>query len=88
VPSRPHGMRQRVSRHHVIQLGLAVGDTSAAAHAVLNVNGFDTVDAGTLGTGGRRFQFGTRAFVAPYGMLSNERGTPAPVAAIRAALGV
>ncbi len=51
------------------------------------------MDAVTLGSGGRLFQFGTRAFVAPYGGLSDERGTPAlaavrAVAAVRAALGV
>jgi hypothetical protein len=50
--------------------------------------GYDTVDAGALGAGGRRFQFGTGAFVTPYGGLSDTRGTPAGVAAIRAALGV
>jgi hypothetical protein len=30
---------------------------------------------GTLGAGGRRFQFGTRAFVVPYGTFSDQRGT-------------
>jgi 8-hydroxy-5-deazaflavin:NADPH oxidoreductase len=67
------------------------GDDPAAKAAVtgfLDAIGYDTVDAGTLGSGGRRFQFGTRAFVAPYGMLSDQRGTPAGVAAMRAALGV
>lgn len=66
------------------------GDDPAAKAAVtgfLDAIGYDTVDAGTLGSGGRRFQFGTRAFVAPYGGLSDQRGTPAGVAAIRAALG-
>jgi len=42
----------------------------------LDAIGYDTVDAGTLGSGGRRFQFGTRAFVAPYGGLSDQRGYP------------
>jgi hypothetical protein len=46
------------------------------------------VDAGLLGTGGRRFQFGSSAFVTPYGGLSDERGTPAGIATIRAALGL
>ena len=67
------------------------GDDPAAKAAVtgfLDAIGYDTVDAGTLGSGGRRFQFGTRAFVAPYGMLSDQRGTPAGVAAVRAALGL
>jgi predicted dinucleotide-binding enzyme len=67
------------------------GDDPAAKAAVtrfLDAIGYDTVDAGALGSGGRRFQFGTRAFVAPYGTLGDERGTPVGVAAIRAALGV
>jgi hypothetical protein len=31
----------------------------------LDAIGYDTVDAGALGPGGRRFQFGTNAFVTP-----------------------
>ena len=53
------------------------GDDSAAKAAVtrfLDAIGYDTVDAGMLGSGGR-FQFGTRAFVAPYGGLSDLWGT-------------
>ena len=42
----------------------------------LDAIGYDTVDAGPLGPGGRRFRFGTSAFVTPYGGLSDERGTP------------
>jgi 8-hydroxy-5-deazaflavin:NADPH oxidoreductase len=67
------------------------GDDPAAKGAVtrfLDAIGFDAVDAGTLGSGGRRFQFGTPAFVSPYGGLSDEQGTPAGVAAIRAAIGL
>jgi len=55
------------------------GDDPAAKAAVtefLDAIGYDTVDAGTLGAGGRRFQFGTRAFVTPYGTFSDQRGTP------------
>jgi 8-hydroxy-5-deazaflavin:NADPH oxidoreductase len=66
------------------------GDDPAAKAAVtrfLDAIGYGTVDAGTLGSGGQHFQFGTRAFVAPYGGLSDERGTPAGVAAVSAALG-
>jgi 8-hydroxy-5-deazaflavin:NADPH oxidoreductase len=55
---------------------------------LLDAIGYDTVDAGPLDSGGRRFQFGTRAFVAPYGGLSDQRGTPAGVPAMRAALGL
>ncbi len=53
----------------------------------LDAIGYDTVDAGMLGSGGRRFQFGTRAFVAPYATFNDQRCTPAGAAAIRAALG-
>lgn len=66
------------------------GDDAAAKAAVtrfLDAIGYDAVDAGPLGSGGSRFQFGSRAFVTPYGGL-DERGTPADVAAIRAAVGV
>jgi hypothetical protein len=52
----------------------------------LDVIGYDTVDAGRLGSGGRRFQFGTHAFVTPYDTFSDQRGTPAGTAAILAAL--
>jgi hypothetical protein len=44
-------------------------------------------DAGTLGMGSRSFRFGSPAFVAPYRGLSDEGGTPAGVAALRAVLG-
>jgi hypothetical protein len=43
----------------------------------LDTIGYDTVDAGTLGSGGRRFQFGSRAFVTPYGTFSDQQGSPA-----------
>ena len=43
----------------------------------LDVIGYDTVDAGTLGSGGPPFQFGTRAFVTPYDTFS-DRGVPLP----------
>ena len=56
--------------------------------SLLDAIGFDAVDAGTLGSGGRRFQLGTRAFVSPYGGLNDERGTSAGTVAIRAALGL
>jgi 8-hydroxy-5-deazaflavin:NADPH oxidoreductase len=65
------------------------GDDPAAKAAVttfLDAIGYDTVDAGALGSGGRRFQFGTRAFVAPYWMLSDPRGTPAGATVVRLAL--
>jgi 8-hydroxy-5-deazaflavin:NADPH oxidoreductase len=64
------------------------GDDAAAKAAVtrlLDAIGYDTVDTGPLASGGRRFQFGTRAFVTPYGGL-RERGTRADVTAIRPAI--
>jgi predicted dinucleotide-binding enzyme len=67
------------------------GDDPAAKAAVtrfLDAIGYDTIDTGALGTGGRRFQFGSPAFVAPCGAFNHERGTPAGVAAIRTALGM
>jgi 8-hydroxy-5-deazaflavin:NADPH oxidoreductase len=66
------------------------GDDPAAKAAVtgfLDAIGYDTVDAGPLGSGGRRFQFGTRAFVAPYGTLTDQLGITTDAAALRTALG-
>ncbi|HEY4864771.1 MAG TPA: hypothetical protein VIK45_04600 [Candidatus Dormibacteraeota bacterium] len=48
--------------------------------------GYDSIDTGTLRSGGHRFEFGTRAWVAPYGSFSDPRGTPAGVTAMRVAL--
>jgi hypothetical protein len=50
--------------------------------------GYDTIDGGTLRSGGRRFEFGSRAWVAPYGSFSDPRGSAAGVTAMRAALGL
>ena len=60
----------------------------AAVTAFLDAIGYDCVDAGTLGAGGRRFEFGSPAFVEPYGGLNDEEGTPVGVAALRAVLGL
>jgi predicted dinucleotide-binding enzyme len=67
------------------------GDDPVAKEAVaafLDAVGYDSVDAGTLAIGGRRFEFGTPAFVEPYGGLNNERGVPVGVAALLAVLGM
>ncbi|MCP2322846.1 hypothetical protein HDA40_001353 [Hamadaea flava] len=48
--------------------------------------GYDAVDAGPLGEGGRRFQVGTPAYGLPYGPISDPAGTPAPIPVIEAAL--
>jgi len=49
--------------------------------------GYDAVDAGPLGKGGRRYQVGAPAYGAPYGSTSDEHGIPADAAKLRAALG-
>jgi hypothetical protein len=38
--------------------------------------GYDSVDAGTPGVGGRRFAFGSPADLEPGEGLSDQRGTP------------
>jgi predicted dinucleotide-binding enzyme len=58
----------------------------AAATAFLDAIGYDAVDAGPLGAGGRRFSVGTAAYGTPYGQFSDEKGTPAGADAIRVAL--
>jgi len=65
------------------------GDDPAAKEAVtafLDAIGYDAVDAGPLGAGGRRFQVDTPAYGRPYGPFSEPVGTPADAATIRAAL--
>ena len=56
----------------------------AAVTEFLDAIGYDTVDASTLGAGGRRFQFGTGACVTPYGTFSDQRGPPVGRTAILA----
>ena len=54
------------------------GDDPAAKAAVtgfLDVIGYDTVHAAALGSGGRRFQFGTLGFVTPHDTFSDKPGT-------------
>jgi predicted dinucleotide-binding enzyme len=65
------------------------GDDAIAKQTVtdfLASIGFDAVDTGPLGEGGRHFQVGTAAYGLPYGSMDRDEGTPADVAAIRAAL--
>jgi predicted dinucleotide-binding enzyme len=67
---------------------LIAGDDAPAkgeVTAFLDAIGYDTVDAGALDAG-RGYQPGTPAYGGPYGPLSDERGIPAGVAAVRAAL--
>jgi predicted dinucleotide-binding enzyme len=81
--ARPSGAADRSA------LPIAGDDMTAKATVTrfLDDIGYDAVDAGPLASGGRRFQFGTPAFVSPYGGLGG-KGTPADVAVIRAAIGV
>ena len=64
------------------------GDDAAAKAAVtafLDSIGYDAVDAGPVAESWRQ-EPGTPAYGAPYGPFSDETGTPAGAATIRAAL--
>src|SRR5438067_317672 len=80
--ARPSGAPDRSA------LPIAGDDAEAKATVAgfLDAIGYDTVDAGPLGAGGRAFQPDTPAYGAPYGSFSDDRGTPAGVAIVRAAL--
>lgn len=60
----------------------------AAVVAFLDRIGYDSVDAGPLGAGGRKFQPDTPPYATPYGPFSDPRGRPAGVEVIRATLAV
>jgi predicted dinucleotide-binding enzyme len=65
------------------------GDSAGAKAAVtafLDAIGYDAVDAGPLGEGGRRFQVDTPAYGRPYGIPGQDPATPAGTDAVRAAL--
>jgi predicted dinucleotide-binding enzyme len=81
--ARPAGAQDRSA------LPIAGNDASAKATVsdFLDRIGYDTVDAGALGEGGRRFQVGTSAYASIYGSFSDPKGTPAYAATVRAALG-
>lgn len=80
--ARPHGAADRTA------LPIAGDDPAAKAEvaAFLDAVGYDSVDAGPLGAGGRKFQPGTPAYATPYGSFDPARPTPADVATLRAAL--
>lgn len=83
--ARPSGAADRSA------LAVAGDDPAAkaAATAFLDAIGYDAVDAGPLGTGGRRFQVGSKAYGGGlYGPFSEPDGTPLHAAALRAALGL
>jgi 8-hydroxy-5-deazaflavin:NADPH oxidoreductase len=79
--ARPHGAEDRSA------LPIA-GDSPAAKAAVtayLDSIGYDAVDTGSLADSWRQ-EPGTPVYGTPYGPFSDELGTPAPAAQIRAAL--
>ena len=80
--ARPAGAADRTA------LPIAGDDprAKAAVTGFLDAIGYDAVDAGPLGAGGRRFQVDTPAYGAPYGPFSDEHGTPAGADRVRATL--
>ncbi|WP_144120718.1 NADPH-dependent F420 reductase [Catellatospora sichuanensis] len=80
--ARPAGATDRSA------LPIASDDPAAktAVTAFLDAIGYDAVDVGPLGAGGRMYQPGTPAYGTPYGPFSDDHGTPAPAAAVRAAV--
>jgi predicted dinucleotide-binding enzyme len=60
-------------------------EAKAAVTAFLDSIGYGTVDSGALADSWRQ-QPGTPVYGPPYGEFSNEKGTPAGEATIRAAL--
>ena len=79
--ARPHGAAGRSA------LPIAGDDdqAKAAVTAFLDSIGYDAVDAGSLAESWRQ-EPGTPVYRSPYGSLSDETGTPASAAKIRAAL--
>jgi 8-hydroxy-5-deazaflavin:NADPH oxidoreductase len=78
--ARPAGAPDRSA------LPIAGDDAEAkmTAATFLDAIGFDAVDAGPLGAGGRRFQVGTPAYGLPYG--GADRAVPADAGTVRGAL--
>ena len=79
--ARPHGVPDRSA------LPIAGDDegAKAAVTAFLDSIGYDAVDAGSLAESWHQ-EPGTPAYGTPYGPFSDEAGTPASAAVIRAAL--
>lgn len=80
--ARPAGAADRTA------LPIAGDDPAAKAVVVefLDRIGYDSVDAGPLAAGGRRFQPDTPPYGMPYGPFSDPDGRPASVEVLRAAL--
>jgi predicted dinucleotide-binding enzyme len=61
-------------------------DAKAAVTAFLDRIGYDAVDAGQLGSGGRQFQVNSRNYGGLYGEFGDPAGTPVPAADLAARL--
>jgi 8-hydroxy-5-deazaflavin:NADPH oxidoreductase len=61
-------------------------DAKAAVTEFLDRIGYDAVDAGALGSGGRRFQVNSRAYGGLYGDFGDPAGTPVSAADLAARL--
>jgi predicted dinucleotide-binding enzyme len=81
--ARPTGAADRTA------LAMAGDDADAKVEVArfLDTIGYDSVDAGPLGEGGRKFQVGTAAYGGLYGPLDNPHGRPTDAAKVRAKLG-
>jgi 8-hydroxy-5-deazaflavin:NADPH oxidoreductase len=82
--ARPSGATDRTA----LPIAGDDGNAKATVAAFLDTIGYDAVDAGPLGDGGRRYEPGTPAYGPPYGDFNDEKGTPADAASVRRALGL
>jgi 8-hydroxy-5-deazaflavin:NADPH oxidoreductase len=82
--ARPHGAPDRTA------LPIAGDDAGAKAEVTrfLDAIGYDSVDAGPLVEGGRRFQVGSGAYAGLYGAFDDPTGTPVDAETLRTRLGL
>jgi len=80
--ARPQGAADRTA----LALAGDDEDAKAAVTEFLDRIGYDAVDAGPLGAGGRRFQVNSRAYGGLYGDFSDPAGTPVPAEQLAARL--
>jgi 8-hydroxy-5-deazaflavin:NADPH oxidoreductase len=78
--TRPHGAADRSA----LAIAGDDADAKAAVTEFLDKIGYDVVDAGPLGAGGRRFQVNSRGYGAIYGDFGDADGTPLPAAQLAA----
>jgi len=80
--ARPAGAADRTA------LAIAGDDAKAkaAVTAFLDDLGYDAVDAGPLGAGGRKFQVNSKAYGGLYGDFGDPDGTPVPAARLESLL--